>query len=74
MAIFLTVLPRALFRTQLKVYDRAFFCKNSYQIVTVNFFPQKSPAINAQLCSKNASVVCKVKRNKLFYIILHNFI
>ena len=32
------------------------------------------PTINVRLCSKNASVVCKEKRNKLFYMILRNLI
>ena len=73
MAIFLTVLPRAEFRTQPKVYGGVFLQKYLTRLA-VNFFCKKSPTINVPLCSKNASVACKEKRNKLSYMILHNFI
>ena len=50
------------------------FAKNS-QILT--FFAKKTPTVNVRLYSKNVSVPCKEKRNKLSdmnLIILYNFI
>ena len=70
---FFTVLPRALFRTQPKVYGGAFLQK---QLINFCYEPssQKSPNINSWLCfPKTASVACKEK-SKLSYKILHNFI
>ena len=62
MAIFSILLPRSVFRTQPKVCGGA-----------LTFFAKK-PDHKCSVCSKNASVACKEKRNKLSYMILHNFI
>ena len=48
------------------------FHKNNERLLAANFFSQKSLTTNVRLCPKNASVACKEK-NKLTYIILHNF-
>ena len=66
MAIFWTVLPRAVFRTQLKVYGGGAQIVN-FQLLT---FLAKRPIINVQLCFENNSVACKEKRKK---IILYDF-
>ena len=61
---FVTVLPRAIFRTQPKVYAGAFLQK-------------KNPTINVRLCSKNSLLPVKVKETNYriwFYIICYNFI
>ena len=62
---FLTVLPRAVFRTQPKVCGRAFFLNISN--CSFQLFPQKSPTINVHLCSRKAYVASEKKRNKLLY-------
>ena len=50
-----------------------FFAK-ILNVFELSAFFVDSPAINVWLCSKNVSVACKEKRNKLYYMILHNFI
>ena len=49
------------------------FCKNSSQLLAVNFFWPKSLTKNVWLCSKNTSVGCKEKGIKLSRMILHSF-
>ena len=53
--------------------NQKYFCKNSSRLLAVNFIRKKSPTINVRLFSKKATDACK-KRNKWFYMILHNFI
>ena len=69
MAIFVTVLPRAVFRTQPKVWW-SFFAKIVNKVLAVNFIKN---TLKIQLYSKNTSVLCKEKRKKLSYMILHSF-
>ena len=64
MATFLTVFPRAVFRTQLKSMVEL-FCKNSKRLLGANFFLEKNSTINVRLC-------CLQKRKKkqfLYYLI-----
>ena len=66
MNTFLTLMPRAVFRTQSKVYAGVFFAKIVNYFLLLTFFCKKAPP---QMLD---CVACK-KRNKLTYIILHTF-
>ena len=68
---FLTVLPRAVFRTQPKVCGRAFFLNISN--CSFQLFLQKSPTINVHLCSRKAYVASEKKETN-YCIILHNYV
>ena len=50
------------------------FFEKILNVFELSAFFADSPPINIRLCSKNVFVACKEKRNKLYYMILHNFI
>ena len=61
-------------RTQKVLHNWENTFLHGYFLTVLFFFLQKTPSISVWLCSRKASVACKEKRNKLSYIILHNFI
>ena len=68
---FLTVLPRAVFRTQPKVCGRAFFL--ILATVVFNFFRKKAPP-SMFICVPERPMLPVKKKETNYCIILHNYV